>query len=308
MKLSAVTSGVARGPDRILMYGVGGCGKTTFFAEAPRPIFLDTQEGTTRLDVGRFPQPRTWEDVHDAVDELLSTQHQYQSFIIDLLDDVEQMLFASLCKRDGVASIGEYGGGYNKGFDAALAEWRVLVAKLERLQSERGMLIGMVAHCTTKTIKNPEGEDYDRYTLLLAEKSHGFLRGWCDTVLLARHEVVLRTDRKKRTRGISTGARVIHTVETAAYVAKNRDNLPDTLPLDWTEFRAAIAVGAPASPEAVRAEIAELAQQVDEATRAKVQEHVAASGEDAPRLARILNKLRERVQPQQSQQTQESTQ
>lgn len=305
MTLGAVTSGVNRGPLRVLIFGSGGVGKTSFLSEAPSPVFIDTQGGTEELDVARYPQPHTWTDVLDAVDDLIVSNHSHKTLAIDLLDDVEQLLFADLCKRDGVLSIADYGGGFGKGFDAALPEWRRLLAKLERLRREKGMMIGFGAHSTVKAFKNPEGPDYDRYVMLLNEKASGLLRGWCCTVLLARHSVTLKVD-KKKTRGVSTGARVIQTVETAAYYAKNRHNLPDTLSLDWETFAEAVEAGSPASPDALRAEIAELKAQVSADMQAKIDAEVAKSGDDSTRLVRVLNKLRERVPQQQQQPTQES--
>lgn len=295
MTLASVTTGAVSVPHRILVYGVGGVGKTSFFADAPAPIFLDTQLGSARLDVARFPAPRGWEDVLEAVDQLTESEHSYQTIVFDLVDDIEQLIFAHVCADAGVKNIEEYGGGFGKGYTVALGEWRKLLARLERLQRVRKMAIGFIGHATTKTMKNPEGEDYDRYTLMLHEKSHGLLRGWCDTVLLARHEVVIKTDKRKRTRGISTGSRIVHAVETAACIAKNRDNLFDTLPLDWAEFVAACEAGAPASPDALRAEIAELAAQVDDELRTKVEAATAACGDDSARLVRVLNRLREKV-------------
>jgi hypothetical protein len=302
MTLAAVSSGVVPQPLRVLMYGVGGVGKSTFFSEAPNPIFLDTQAGTSRLDVKRFPRPTTWQDVLDAVDELTTAQHDFQTFVVDLLDDVEALLWAHICNRDGMENVEGYG--YGKGYNVACNEWRGLVSRLERLQRERKMAVCFVAHSVIKTFKNPEGEDYDRFSLNLNDRAGGLLRGWCDTVLLARHETVLRTDpKKKRTRGLSTGARIIQTVETAAYYAKNRDSLPDTLPLDWAEFAAACEAKQPAEPSAVRAEIERLLSQVnDDAVTNAVRGHVASSGEDASRLVRILNKLRERVSSDNNQQ------
>ena len=35
---------------------------------------------------------------------------------------------------------------------------------------------------------------------------------------------------------LGTGKRVMHTEERPAYLAKNRYELPETLPLDWSEF------------------------------------------------------------------------
>lgn len=302
MKIGTVSSGVARQPDRILIYGVGGVGKSTFLAESPSPIFIDTQDGTSRLGVARFPKPQSWQDVLDALDELATEPHAYKTLAVDLLDDIEELIWKHICARDDQENIISYG--YGKGFDVALSEWRVFMAKVERLRREKGMGVIMAAHSAVKSFKNPEGEDYDRYGLQINDKASGLIRGWCDTVLLARHETVLKTDpKKKRTRGISTGARLIHTVETAAYYAKNRDNLPDTLPLDYAAFAAAVEAGQPADPAAIRAEIAELAANVDEATRAKVEHNVKAAGDDSARLVRVLNRLRE-IQPQQQGETQ----
>lgn len=306
MTLGAVTSGIAREPSRILIYGVGGVGKSTFLSEAPKPIFIDTQDGTARLGVARFPRPKGWEDVLDALNELYTEEHSYQTLAIDLLDDLEALLWNYICARDDQENIEAYG--YGKGYKVALAEWRVFLARLERLRREKGMAIGFVAHSMIRPFKNPEGEDFDRYTLQIHEQAAGLIRGWCDTVLFARHETLLKTDpKKKRTRGISTGARVIQTVETAAYYAKNRDNLPDTLPLDWAEFSAAVEAGSPASAAALRSEIAELVAQLDEETQGKVNASTAACGDDSTRLVRILNRLREKVQPQQQQQTESAT-
>ncbi len=305
MKLGTVSSGVVKEPPRILIYGVGGVGKSTFLAESPSPIFIDTQDGTKRLNVGRFPRPEKWEDVLDAIDELTIENHPYKTLAIDLVDDVESMIWAHICKRDGQANVEEYG--FGKGYKVALNEWRLLLSRIERLRREKSMAVMFAAHSLVKTFKNPEGEDYDRYNMQIHDQAAGVLRGWCDTVLFARHETVLKTDtKKKRTRGISTGARLIQTVETAAYYAKNRDNLPDTLPLDWRAFAEAVEAGQPAEPGAIRTEIAELLAQVDADLRVTVEGKVADCGDDSTRLVRVLNRLREKVQPQQMTTTQET--
>lgn len=294
MKLGSVSSGVTVEPPRVLIYGVGGVGKSTFASESPSPIILDTQDGTGRLGVDRFPRPNTFQDVLDAIDELLAEDHQYKTLVVDLLDDVESLIWQHICARDGESSIEGYG--YGKGYKVALNEWRLLVSRLERLRREKRMGVIFVAHSAVKPYKNPEGDDFDRHGLQLHDQAGGLIRGWCDTVLFARHEMVIKTDQKRRTRGISTGARVIQTVETAGYYAKNRDGLPDTLPLDYAAFAQAVSAGQPADPEAIRSEIDELSARIDDATRLRVEQAVAVAGEDSVKLSKILNRLRE-IQP-----------
>jgi hypothetical protein len=291
MTLASVSRGAAPSASRLLLYGVGGVGKTTFAAESPSPIFLDTQDGSGRLDVARFPRPSSWRDILAAINTLTEETHEYRTLVIDLLDDAESLLWTHICERDKESSIEGYG--YGKGYKVALAEWRVLLAGLERLRASKSMSVILVAHAAIRQFKNPEGEDYDRYGLQLHEGASGLIRGWCDTVLFARHETSVKVDKKKRVRGINTGARLAQTVETAAYYAKNRDGLPDTIALDYAEFASACIAGAPARAEDLIEEIARLALGLDSETKIKVESASLACNGNAAQLARVLNRLRE---------------
>ena len=51
MKLSAVHRGVRTAPDKTLVTGVEGIGKTTWASESPDPIFIATEDGIRHLDV-----------------------------------------------------------------------------------------------------------------------------------------------------------------------------------------------------------------------------------------------------------------
>lgn len=262
MTLANVTRGKQVGPARLLLYGVDGVGKTTFAAGAPKPIFLGAEDGTTELDVARFPTPQTWADVLDAVRTLASDNGGFETFAIDTLDWAEPLLLAELCRREGVASREEIGGGFQKWINAAVEEWRVLLAALERLQSAQRMNVILLAHSEKKNVKNPLGDDYERYQLKMHEKHSGLFREWVKGVYFAKHEEYADTDKKtKRVRGISTGARLLFTHWTAAYDAKDRYGLPEQLPLDWTEFEKARATSHVAG-EALGAEIERKAKEL----------------------------------------------
>jgi GTPase SAR1 family protein len=301
MTLAAVSRGVVTDPLRIFIYGVGGVGKTTFLSEMPNPVFIDTQAGSANLNVARFPRPECWEDVLAAVDELITSEHDYKSLVIDLLDDVEQLSFAHVMTRDDVTP--EKFHAYGSGYKTVLADWRILLSKLERLRRDKGMAIGFGGHCVVKNYKNPEGEDFDRYQSSLCEQVSGLIRGWCDTVLFARHEVRLKTDtKKKRTRGVSTGTRLIHTVESAAFYAKNRHGLPDTLELSYQAFADACVAGEPADATAIMVEMEELLSVCADAQLVEaIRKSFVGRESDAAYLARVLNKARARIETQQQQ-------
>lgn len=234
--LEDVTSGTIKAPYKVTLYGVEGVGKSTFASEADAPIFLCSEDGTEHLDVRRLPQPKTWDAVLQCVDTLTEEQHDYKTFVVDTLDWMEPLLLDATCKQHGWKNIDEPG--YGKGPNAALQEWRVFLARLERMRKTKGIHILLLGHSEIKSFRNPDGEDFDRYQMKLQPRASGLIREWSDCVLFATFETVTKKQ-GGRHRGITTGARIIHAERRAAWEAKNRYTLPAHLPLSFQEFNAA---------------------------------------------------------------------
>lgn len=286
MTLASVTRGREQLPIRVLVYGPEGVGKTTWAAESPDPIFICEAGGSSQLDVARFPA-RTWPEILDAIDTLATEAHEYKTLVLDTLDWAELLCWQEICANAKEDSIEAFG--YGKGYAMALEQWRILMAKIERVWL-RGMGVILVGHMQIRPYKNPEGPDYDRFSLKLHDKAAGFIKGWCDTVLYAR-PMELAHEKNKRVRGVSTGERVMHTSRTAVYDAKNRYDLPDTIPLDWDTFARAVAAATPASPARLRSEIETLLPKASPETQEKVRIALGKVGDNAAQLARMLNKL-----------------
>ena len=290
-RLALVTRGKVERPWRILVYGVEGVGKSSLIATAQDAVFIGESDGTAQIDVARFPEPATWQELMDDLDELAMANHPYRTVAIDTLDWFEAKCWQHVCTTNKWASIED--AGFGKGYVAALDQWRLFLAKLERLRTARSMNVALIAHCWVKPFKNPEGEDFDRYELKLHAKTGGLIKEWCDAVLFARWETFVdKNDKTKRTRGISTGARVLHKQRTAAYDANNRYDLPETLPLDWAALSDAMKAHRPADPGTLRERINKLLTQTnDETLTSKVTAAVMKAGDDATILARIADKL-----------------
>jgi len=253
MTLGAVVSGRVMAPIKAAVYGLEGAGKTTFAAGAPSPIFIPIEEGTNALNVQRSPAPETFGDVLDFLTVLTREKHEFRTVVLDTLDALEPMIWAQVCLAGKKPSI--EGFGYGKGYVAALDLWRVLLARLEQLRAAKKMNVVLIAHSQIKKFQNPEGEDFDRYELKLAGKgAAGLIKEWTDDLLFATYEVIAATDEEKeRTRGVATGKRIARTVHSGAFDAKSRHELPDPMPLEWTEYRAALTkfyqAGKPAAEE-----------------------------------------------------------
>ena len=58
-----ITTGPQPGPQRCLITGVPGVGKSTFAAGAPDALFLQLERGVDHLDVAKTELMKEWSDV-----------------------------------------------------------------------------------------------------------------------------------------------------------------------------------------------------------------------------------------------------
>lgn len=240
--LAGVTSERRLSPVRVLIYGPGGVGKTTFAAGAASAIILGAEDGADYKTVARFPTADTWQDVLDGIAELRDNDHKFKSLGLDSIDWIEKLIINHVCakgKKESLEAFG-YGAGYALVFD----QMRAFIALLDRLRREKGMAIVAIAHSAVKLFNNPEGENFDRYELKLQAAKNANVsdlwKEWPDYHLFANFETLTSDSKKSGVKGESTGERYIYTQRTAAYDAKSRLSLPEKLPLNWGAFARAV--------------------------------------------------------------------
>jgi hypothetical protein len=242
ISLASLRKSTALQPPRILMHGVAGIGKSTFAAKADSPVFITTEDGLGKLQVPHFPLATSYTDVAEALEALRTEDHDYRTVVIDSVDWLEPLIWAEACKRNNWPTI-EFPG-FGKGYAEAVNIWREYIDKLNALRDEKGMAVLQIAHTDIKRFDSPEHEPYDRYVIKLQTRASALLQEHSDVVLFANYEIsVTKSDvgfNKKVTRALGSGARVMHTEERPAFLAKNRYGLPDTLPLEWSAFVAAM--------------------------------------------------------------------
>jgi hypothetical protein len=294
--LGDVIKGRIVAPVRVLMSGTDGVGKTTFAADAPSPIFVGKESGTEEIDTNRWPEVRSWSELLHAVDTLNKESHAFKTLALDSLDWLEPLCWQYVCatKRDRAGKSHDTieGFGFGAGYVLALDVWRDLLSRLDALRNTRKMNIILIGHTLIKTFKNPEGDDFERYQLKLHDKSAALLREWADAVLFANYETLThQKDARAQVKGVSTGARVMHTERRAAFDAKNRYGLPDTMPLSWAAFAEAVATSRADRSVAIRESIESALSGQPDALIARVRLAVTKAGDDSAALANILNHL-----------------
>lgn len=292
--LDEVSEGRLSLPRRVFGYGVEGVGKSTFAAGAPSPAFLSPERGNAHLSIARLPSPESWDELLEVV-SLLEHTDRFKTLVIDPVNWLEMLAWARVVGGPGARpdegtadAIAKHGGGFNKGYDAAVGHWRTLVDRLERVW-KTGKHVVLMAHSQVKSFNDPTGVSYDRYEPAMHHKGAGVLKQWCDDVFFIRHEV-LRKQEGARAVAVATGARVIHTQWSKAWDAKTRAALPEELPLSWADYWEAVETTT--RVEAVRARIAELVTAIDdpEVTR-KAADRVTEAAGNVDRLAEIANQL-----------------
>lgn len=248
-------------PLRAVIFGRDGVGKSTFAAGAPKPVFVAVESGLDNIDARAVTAPKDWPQLLASVDALAS-EPSCETLVIDSLDWAEQLLWSHLVatkaddKGRKVKDIEGYG--YGKGYVAAVNDWRILLSSLSAAR-DNGKNILLIAHSIRKPVKNPTGEDYEQYQIKINDKASGLIREWVDVVGFAELDVATVTDKDDggRTKGQSTGKRILRTQPAAGYEAKTRFALPAKIPLEWPTFASAIAAGSYAAIPALQAALAE---------------------------------------------------
>lgn len=227
-------------PVLTVVAGGPGIGKSTFGANADSPIFIPTERGLDQIGCERFPMPATYLEFKRMVHAIDTEPHDYKTLVIDTIDGLEGLIWAEVCQEKKCNSIEEPGWG--EGYTAAQTKWYTLLQKLV-LMSERFNVL-LLAHQQIKTFNDPAVTDpYDVYKIKLNEKSAAVIREKVDNILFAAYDVTLVKDNQgdDKGRALHSGKRILKTRATTGLPdAKNRYNLPDEIPLEWSALESGI--------------------------------------------------------------------
>lgn len=228
---SLLRHGRIQRPQKAVIYGPEGIGKTTLASQAPSPVFLDTETGTDHLDVARISDLEKWEEITVVVQQLAAEDHGFKTLVIDTIDWLEKRLAEYVCRKANKTSIEDFG--YGKGHVLVAEEMAKFLASLDALL-KRGMHIVLLAHSTVKKFEMPDAAgSYDRFELKLNKQVAPLIKEWADVVLFANYVTrVAENDQGKR-RGVGGRERILHTTHTAAWDAKNRHGLEEKLPFTF---------------------------------------------------------------------------
>ena len=213
------------------IYGPPFSGKTTFLDNAPSPLNLNTDGNTKYVTMQRLrirdevvvegrqtKKTFAWEIFKEAIEELEKKQNDFETIIVDLVEDTREMCRLYMYDKYGWEH--ETDGGYGKGWDVIKTEYLSTMRKFFNLDYN----CFIVSHeDTSKDLTKSSGDKVTRIAPNIQEGIANKLAGMVDFVA----RVVINKDDSRslsfKTNNVIFGGGRLHI------------NI-DEIPLDWNEL------------------------------------------------------------------------
>lgn len=227
---------------KMVLYADPGVGKSTFAAKAPNPFYLCTDGNFTWLDLPEenHIQLSTWKQAKEVINDIVLKKPQYNNFqtiVVDLIEDLYIWCEDEFCKREGIIHIGDYKS-MGAGYSVVRKEFFAQISKLLSIDKH----VILLTHQADKVGKTKAGAD--TYTYVPSDKM-SLTKQWNDIEGQVRYFLRAYTQdeeengrvRKKRYLSLIPGQG-----EYGICRGADEDNWPRECELDWNVFASIIGL------------------------------------------------------------------
>lgn len=212
-----------------IVYGEPGVGKSTFGSLYPKPVFIGN-EVPHHIDVHKAPSVNTYEGLMASAKAIKAQQaktKEFKTVVIDSLSGVQdalatEMLGPNVSKLDSKLSIHTYGGGFAVGQRKVLSRFVDVYNILDSMEGIDDIVL--LSHTRNRTVKTTL-EEVNKLTPALETKIMEFFFQKADNMFFLD---VVRSAVKEGDDVIAENKRIVRTVGTQLYMAKNRSGLKDS--------------------------------------------------------------------------------
>jgi len=235
-----IIRGKIPGAQKVVIYGPEGIGKTTLASHFPGAVFIDTEGSTKKLDVARFEPPSSWTMLMAQVDYVVAHPTEFKTLIIDTADWAQTLCIRHICDKHQMSGIETFG--YGRGYTYVSEEFGKLLNRLDDVIA-KGINVVLTAHAQIVKFEQPdEMGAYDRWAMKLINASKtsiaAMVKEWADMVLFCNYKTYsVAVDDQGKKHKAQGGRRVMYTSHHPCWDAKNRDGLPDEIPMEYAAIR-----------------------------------------------------------------------
>lgn len=215
-------------PQRVIVYGAPGVGKTTFGLCFRNAVLIDAEHGADSIDAKSIGSPGSGRDLAEMLSWLIlhGPKQGVGSVVIDSLDAIEPMIWREVCAENGKRSIESFA--FGAGYAFAREKWR----QLRDLCDEAviaGLSVIWIGHAATITVDDPTGPSYTRRSLAMHKGAAADFIAWADSIFCLDWVREVEVEKQKKVGKASGEGRVIYTADRPGALAKTRRRLPPAI-------------------------------------------------------------------------------
>jgi hypothetical protein len=155
-----ISSGPTPRAQKITVYGVHGIGKSTLASQFPEPVFVDTEDGTSHLQVNRV-LVNDYKSLCKALVELRDTNIPCRTAVLDTIDYVELFQRDEVCRAHHIEGIEALP--YGKGWVYLAEKFGDFINQYLDPLIAAGIHVVVVGHSNIKRVQLPGLDSFDRW-------------------------------------------------------------------------------------------------------------------------------------------------
>lgn len=199
-----------------LIYGQPKAGKTTFCSHFDGALFIATEPGHKFQEIFKV-DPQNWTDVLMITKNLLETEHNFKTIIIDTADNAYKMCADYIKKKYKIDHESDLG--FGKGYSFVKDEFMRVINAL----AQKGFGIVFISHASTREIEE-NGVKRAVTDSTLSGSASKTISGLCDFIFYVY--VDKDGQRRFRTKG-----------SPALNAGDRSGQLPEVMPLDFENLK-----------------------------------------------------------------------
>lgn len=188
---------------RMVLFGEGKVGKTTFCAQLPDVYFLCSENGLSNFEGINYEDINTLTDLRKELDNIIAgtkTEHfdysTIKNVVLDSIDTLDAILLKELPGMYSCKSLSDGALSYNQWRIYAAEKWQGILNAFDTIW-KKGIGVYLIGHAREKKIEGAMQDAHKRVQLQIgSEKAGEVIVNWADIVALCYSDYLVSQEGK----------------------------------------------------------------------------------------------------------------